>query len=161
MTERKPPGMPFESWIDQQVREATERGEFDDLPGKGKPIPHGAADEDWWLRNYLQREGLRADGLLPESIVLRREREDLLKSLPDIPTEREVRATVSNLNARIVEWLRFPSGPQVPIAPLQVEEVVETWRGQRTMVRANRTPVEAETPPQAATHRPWWRRLFS
>lgn len=28
----------WESWIDQQVREAQERGEFDNLPGKGKPL---------------------------------------------------------------------------------------------------------------------------
>lgn len=28
----------WESWLDQQIREAQERGEFDDLPGKGKPI---------------------------------------------------------------------------------------------------------------------------
>jgi hypothetical protein len=31
--------MPFETWADRQIREAEERGEFDDLPGKGKPIP--------------------------------------------------------------------------------------------------------------------------
>lgn len=28
----------WESWIDQQIREAQDRGDFDDLPGKGKPL---------------------------------------------------------------------------------------------------------------------------
>jgi DnaJ family protein C protein 28 len=28
----------WENWIDQQIREAQERGAFDDLPGKGKPL---------------------------------------------------------------------------------------------------------------------------
>ena len=28
----------WEKWIDQQIREAQERGEFDNLPGKGKPL---------------------------------------------------------------------------------------------------------------------------
>jgi DnaJ family protein C protein 28 len=28
----------WESWIDQQIREAEERGDFDDLPGKGRPL---------------------------------------------------------------------------------------------------------------------------
>ena len=28
----------WESWIDRQVREAQERGEFDDLPGRGRPL---------------------------------------------------------------------------------------------------------------------------
>ena len=28
----------WESWIDQEIREAQERGKFDNLPGRGKPI---------------------------------------------------------------------------------------------------------------------------
>jgi DnaJ family protein C protein 28 len=28
----------WESWIDEQIRQAQERGEFDGLPGKGKPL---------------------------------------------------------------------------------------------------------------------------
>jgi hypothetical protein len=28
----------FESALDRQIRAAEERGEFDDLPGKGKPL---------------------------------------------------------------------------------------------------------------------------
>jgi DnaJ homologue, subfamily C, member 28, conserved domain len=39
MTSRKPRELSWESWIDRQVREATERGEFEDLPGSGEPIP--------------------------------------------------------------------------------------------------------------------------
>jgi hypothetical protein len=39
MTERKPAGMSFTSWIDQQIDEARERGAFGNLPGAGKPLP--------------------------------------------------------------------------------------------------------------------------
>ena len=39
MTERKPPGVSWESWIDRQIREAEERGAFADLPGAGMRIP--------------------------------------------------------------------------------------------------------------------------
>jgi DnaJ homolog subfamily C member 28 len=35
MTERKKPG-DWESWVDQQIREAQERGAFDNLPGRGQ-----------------------------------------------------------------------------------------------------------------------------
>ena len=38
MTERKPPGVGFGTWVERQIREATERGEFDNLPGTRKPI---------------------------------------------------------------------------------------------------------------------------
>ncbi len=37
MEQRKSP-RDWESWIDQQIREAQERGEFDNLAGKGKPL---------------------------------------------------------------------------------------------------------------------------
>ncbi|MFC4052617.1 DUF1992 domain-containing protein [Actinomadura syzygii] len=62
MTERKPPGLSFESWIDRQVREAEERGEFADLPGSGKPLPdaHQPLDENWWIKQKLAAEGLTA-----------------------------------------------------------------------------------------------------
>lgn len=36
---RRPKDLPnWESWIDQQIREAQARGDFDDLPGSGKPL---------------------------------------------------------------------------------------------------------------------------
>ena len=37
MKEPKRPG-DWESWIDQEVREAQQSGKFDNLPGRGKPI---------------------------------------------------------------------------------------------------------------------------
>jgi hypothetical protein len=60
VTTRKPPGTNWESWIDRQIREAQERGEFENLPGKGRPIPNldGAHDENWWIRQKLRSEDL-------------------------------------------------------------------------------------------------------
>src|SRR5690606_33986862 len=106
MTERKPPDLTFESWIDKQVREAAERGEFANLAGAGKPIPGAgtSVDENWWLRDYLRREGVRADGMLPESLVLRREVEQIHETARELDSEREIRAAVSDLNQRIVRW---------------------------------------------------------
>ncbi len=51
------PGEPFESHVDRLLREAMERGDFDDLPGKGKPIPGAGTkdDEYWWLRKWVKR----------------------------------------------------------------------------------------------------------
>ncbi|WKY54656.1 DUF1992 domain-containing protein [Nocardia seriolae] len=158
MTERKTPGISFESWIDKQVREAVERGEFDNLKGAGQPIPAGAADEDWWLRCYLKRERVGGDALLPESIVLRREHERMPETVRGMGSEKEVRAAVAELNERIVEWLRMPTGPYVPIGPLKVEDVVETWRAERAAARAAREPIAPVSAPP--TESPWWRRLF-
>ena len=58
MTPRKPPGIGWESWVERQIREAQERGEFDDLPGHGKPLDDvdRSRDEMWWVRKKLRRE---------------------------------------------------------------------------------------------------------
>jgi hypothetical protein len=57
MSARKPPGLGWESWIDRQVREATERGEFDDLAGAGQPIPDldKPFDELWWVESINEK----------------------------------------------------------------------------------------------------------
>ncbi|MBF6465231.1 DUF1992 domain-containing protein [Nocardia beijingensis] len=169
MTERKPPKQTFESWVDKQIREAAERGEFDNLPGTGKPIPGAgtAYDQDWWLRGYLRREGVGSDALLPPSLLLRRDIEHLPDEVRDATSERQVRAAVSELNKRIVDWLRRPEGPFVPIAPVNADEIVEQWRHARAAARPRREQSSsrnpAPSPPQneEATTRPrrrWWRR---
>ncbi|GCE36202.1 hypothetical protein Rhow_001568 [Rhodococcus wratislaviensis] len=164
MTERKPPGVSFESWIDKQIRLAQERGDFDDLPGAGKPIPVGDVDDElWWVKNYLRRENLPTDSLLPTPLQLRKEIERLPDTIRGIPSEQAVRDVVAQLNLQIVEWLRAPSGPRIPVSPVDADEVVATWRQQKQYVRKpqqtappNSQPEPVPDPPPAG--RRWWRR---
>lgn len=163
MTERKPSNVDFESWVDRKIREATERGEFDNLPGTGKPLP-GAGnpfhDENWWLKAYLRREGVGAEGVLPPSLVLRRDVERLPDTVRELPSEQQVREMVSELNRRIVEWLRMPHGPAVPVAPVNADEIVEQWR-ERHRVPARRPAAEPSLAPvRTPRSRPWWRRIL-
>lgn len=124
--------MQFESWIDRQIREAIERGEFDNLPGAGKPLPDlGSRDEDWWIKAKLEREGLRPP--LPETLQLRRERAEIQRTLADVRTEEQARAIVVDLNERIKEsWLRRDTGPMIVVSRLNVEEVLAEWRRRRS-----------------------------
>jgi DnaJ homologue, subfamily C, member 28, conserved domain len=91
MAERKPPGLDWERWIDRQIREATERGEFDDLPGAGKPIPDldKPFDKMWWVKGKLRSEGLT---YLPPSLALRKEAHDALEAALQAKSEAEVAA---------------------------------------------------------------------
>ncbi|MEN0137314.1 MAG: DUF1992 domain-containing protein [Rhodococcus sp. (in: high G+C Gram-positive bacteria)] len=158
VTERKPPGVSFESWIDKQIRLAQERGDFDDLPGAGKPIPAGDVDDElWWVKNYLRRENLPTDALLPTPLQLRKEIERLPDTIRGMPSEQAVRDVVAQLNLQIVEWLRAPSGPRIPVTPVDTDEVVATWRRQKQYVRKPRqaAPEPAPDPPRAG--RRWWR----
>ncbi|WP_431955675.1 DUF1992 domain-containing protein [Nocardia lijiangensis] len=163
MTERKPPDLTFESWIDKQVREATERGEFDNLRGTGRPIPGAGTpvDENWWLRGYLRREGVRADGMLPESLVLRRDVERIQETVADLDAERQVRAAVAELNQRVVHYLRVPTPPHVPVGPVDADAVVARWRADHTPASGTPAPVvprRVQKTVPAPTRR-WWQRF--
>lgn len=43
--------------VERAIRKAMEAGEFENLPGAGKPIPGaGTVDDDlWWVRSWLGR----------------------------------------------------------------------------------------------------------
>ncbi len=156
MTERKPPEISFASWIDQQINEATERGAFDNLPGAGKPLPSRPGDDDGqaWLRDYLRREGVSADELLPVPLRLRKEIERLTGTVQDLGSEREVREVVRDLNRQILEWRRIPVGPPVLLRLVDEETMVARWREE---ARPGPAPPRAEPGP-APPRRRWWRR---
>lgn len=130
MTRRKPPGTPWESWIDRQIREAEERGEFDDLPGAGKPIPDldKPFDELWWVRDKLRREGLT---YMPPSVALRKEADEALVAALRAGSESEVRKIVTAINEKIREANRnVVAGPPLMLVPYDVDRVVREWREQ-------------------------------
>ena len=126
--EKKPPKVSWESWIERKIRESMERGEFDNLPGHGQPIPDLARpyDELWWLRKKLRDEKLSID---PPALVLRRELDETRARIAAASTDAEVRRLVAAINERIVyvnSHITF--GPPSDIVPLDVDRVVAEWR---------------------------------
>ena len=134
MTRRKPPKVSFRWWVDRQIEQARERGEFDDLPGTGKPLPKPTGNDaatDWVLRE-VRRGGHDTKALLPPALALKREVQDLPDLLAAERTERRVRELVEDLNERIRQaYLNHLSGPPLTVAPVDVEEAVEDWRRSR------------------------------
>ena len=124
----------FESLIDQQIRAAEARGEFDDLPGAGKPLPgiDRPYSEDWWLRQLAERENIGRHAL-PASLALRKEAQDLRDGIVPGRSERAVRDAVADYNERVAEARRKPvAGPSVAFEPLDADEVVRAWRTRRS-----------------------------
>jgi DnaJ homologue, subfamily C, member 28, conserved domain len=139
-------GHAYESIVERRIREAQEEGKFDGLRGAGKPLRmSGRDDENWWLRSYLEREGIPKDVLLPTPLRLRREIDRLPVTVRDMETEREVRDTVAALAARVAAWLRFPDGPQVAVPMPRADEVVARWREERA-ARGRRAASPAPEP---------------
>jgi DnaJ homologue, subfamily C, member 28, conserved domain len=143
MTERKPPGIGFKTWVERQIREAMERGEFDNLPGAGKPIadldkPH---DELWWIKQKLRRENL---SYLPATLALRKEAEDALAAALRARSERQVRRILAAVNRKILDGNRkAASGPPLNLMPFDVDRVVGDWRRRRKPPPAGPTSAPA------------------
>jgi hypothetical protein len=146
------------TWVDLQIRQAQERGEFDNLPGAGKPIEGlgGEHDPDWWLKRLVERERI---AVLPPSIALRKEDAELDDRLDELNVERDVRREVEEFNARVIRArYSLSAGPPLITMPRDVEATVEAWAERRAERRAARR-VPRSTPPAPPKRRRWWRRL--
>jgi hypothetical protein len=157
--------MTFTSWIDKQIAEATERGAFDNLPGAGKPIPqHGNEDAaQSWLREYLRKEGVSAEALLPPPLRLRKAIDRLAQAVPEMASESDVRDAVAELNHEIREWRRIPLGPPVFVPLVDEGAMISRWRAAQPRAASASPPqpgLPAEgTAPGVGQARPrWWRR---
>lgn len=129
---RKPFDETWESFVDRQIREAQERGEFDDLAGHGKPLPdlYRPRDELWWIRRKMKEEGL---SYVPPGLQARKEREDALERVVRARTVREVRQIVAEVNTLIRRANREALfGPATTTSPLDEDEVVRRWHEQRS-----------------------------
>jgi hypothetical protein len=121
----------FESAIDKQIREAQERGDFDNLPGAGKPLPDDGElyDENWWLKKLVVRENI---GGAPASLKIKRAAEELTETVDAEWSEAKVRKIVIDLNERIDQANRgLLDGPPVVLKQFDVDEVVAQWRERR------------------------------
>jgi len=77
----------FNHLVEAQIQSAMARGDFDALPGRGKPLPE---DDLASLpeRERMQARLARSAGAVPEEVVLLREIEELetrMKEQPDSP----------------------------------------------------------------------------
>lgn len=128
MTLRKPPGTSFESFVEGQIRRAREQGQFDDLPGKGKPLAdlRDAYDPLWWGKKLVKREGI---SVVPPALEIRKTVETEMKRIRSMKEENRVRSAVLALNQKILHVNRSNvSGPPTTVAVLDVEAVIADWR---------------------------------
>ena len=132
MTERKPPGTSWETWIEAQIRVAREQGAFDNLPGAGKPLPYLGQeyDPDWWVKQLVQREQI---SILPPSLELLRKVDKELAAIEKLHDEATVRRRVSALNVEIAKVnATVLEGPPTRVSTLDVDQVVARWRRTRS-----------------------------
>ena len=135
MTERKPPGMSFETWVDTQISQGLARGDFDGLEGAGKPLSRAALDETGyeWVVAKARRENLDLLGMLPPGLALRKERDDLPRRAEALPSEAAVRALAEDYDDRVRAFWRRPQESRWSPVPglCDVEALVAGWERSR------------------------------
>jgi hypothetical protein len=120
------------SWVDLQIRQAVTRGDFEELPGLGKPIEGltGEHDPDWWVKKLIEREQIT--GVLPPSLLVRKADAELDDQLDRLATEEQVRRAVEEFNEQ-VRWALYrpPEGPPVVTRQRVGDREVDRWRERR------------------------------
>lgn len=146
-------------WVDQQIRVAMERGDFDDLPGAGKPIAglDKDHDPDWWLNQLIEREQIV---VLPPSVQLRKDDATLDETLDKLFREDDVRQEIGDFNARVLRARYSPQDGQPPLVtmPRDVDETVAAWATRREERRAAAREQQAGEPRTSPQRRRWWQR---
>jgi DnaJ-like protein len=95
--------MSFHRNADEKIKEAIAKGEFDDLPGKGKPLD---------LDGYFGTPGdlrigysiLKSADIIPEEIELLKQIEGLKKSLDSCTSQIEKRAIQKQLSEKLTNF---------------------------------------------------------
>jgi hypothetical protein len=113
--------------IEKQILAAMERGEFDDLPGKGKPLPDLDVQRSpgWFAEQLVRRERSRVLGEDTRLEVASRR-----VSFWHAPTLAVLRDRVVAANRHIAETNRVLE-PEDRLALFDFSAIVETWRTAR------------------------------
>ena len=166
-------------FVETAIQLAIRRGEFDNLPGAGKPLRDvdTRTDPDWWVKGLMEREKLDLGDAMPGVMQLRREKSRMTETLAAMSDEIVVRAHLEDFNERVLADRRKPyagTGSPPVVGRVDVEELVEVWRAERAAAEraaAERAAAQAAASGGASTSstssaqedRPagrgrWWRR---
>lgn len=142
--------------IETSIQQAIRRGEFDDLPGSGKPIEglDGKSDPDWWIRRKIENENLT--GLGPPALSLRVENAELDDRLDGMSRAEDVREALEDFNSRVVSARRqLQGGPPVVTPTREVATEIAAWRTRRAerQAAAKVEPPQPETPAERPRRR--------
>lgn len=155
--EEEPRITDFAAKADFEIRQATARGDFDNLKYAGKPIPglDTTLDPDWWVKGLIEREQL--SGLAPAPFRLRKEDAELDAKLDQQYMESRARETLEDFNRQVIDARRqLLGGPPVVTKTRDVEQEIERWR-ERRAARTARAEEEAAHEEETRRSR-WWRR---
>jgi hypothetical protein len=119
---------PFRKIAERRIREAMERGEFDDLRGKGEPLPEDGAQ---YIPGDLRMayKILKNAGFLPPEIEVEREIQTAMDLLDGLEDEQESYQKVNKLNLLVTKMNLIRSRPvELEKSQVYYQKIVERIR---------------------------------
>lgn len=92
----------FQKIIEQRIKEAQKKGEFDNLPGRGEPL---AFEDDRHIPDDLRLayKILKNANCLPPELELKKEILQMEELLQNIPDEKEKYRQIKKINYKIMK----------------------------------------------------------
>lgn len=134
-----------DQYVEIRIQQAMRSGDFDNLPGAGKPLTglNQVYDPDWWIRRKIERDNLT--GLGPPALTLRSENAALDARIAAITSVSAVRELLEDFNSRVIEARRqLLGGPPVVTPTRDIGAEIAQWRAAReaASAAASQTPVQ-------------------
>ena len=151
--------------VESAVDQAIKRGDFDDLPGLGRPLKslRNSEDPDWWIKQKMDEENI--SGVAPAAFQLRKENAVLEDTLDVFDREADVRDYLAGFNERVrAAVMDLREGPPIFTPPRDVDREVAAWRRRRASSEPRRVDDAAPEEAEGRGHgddgppRRWWRR---
>ncbi|MCP4114186.1 MAG: DUF1992 domain-containing protein [Desulfobacteraceae bacterium] len=106
----------FEAIVEERIRKAQQKGQMDDLPGEGRPLPDEEIDPNDEFR--LAHKILKNAGFLPPEVEIRKKiysTEQLLEAVaPDSPEQARLLKKLNFLMNRLSMARKSASPPALP-----------------------------------------------
>lgn len=146
---------PHVARLDSEIEQAIRRGDFDDLPGAGKPLNLSPThDPDWWIKQRLAEDDVDRDALLPVVVVLRREYERRDGTLAELLTETAAREYAADFTRRVHDDRRENPFTRMMAPGWEPEDAAARWRELQAQRPAPEPAAEGEPAPRR--RRRWW-----
>jgi len=118
--------------VEKRIQEAMDRGEFDNLPGAGKPLhieePPVKNEDLWWALKILKQANF-----VPDEVRWRKQIEKLRAKMMHVGSEDELRRIVRQINEYIIK-LNTMGTNRIPtrLAPFDEKRCLAKFRARRS-----------------------------
>ena len=118
----------YEKIVERKIKEAQEKGEFDNLPGKGKPIE---MEDDRHIPEDLRLayKVLKNAGCVPPEVALKKEIRQMEDMLDNLSDEKEKYRHMKKINFMITQLnMMGKTSPLLTDTELYYRKVVEKMK---------------------------------